>query len=128
MRLLDAAGLPELGSGDPAHFDGVLANLMQTPTINGNLTLNKFKFRGYDWDALTGKFTLSSNALSVSQFQLQQAGGTLAGGGSAQLTNWAVTHNSAVQLSARFNKLNIVKDGGDVHQRQSAHHPGHRLR
>jgi hypothetical protein len=104
-----AADLPAIEPGGSAHFDGSLHDLLHQPLIDGNIGIDKFKFRGYDLDSLTGQLAYSKDALSVPSFQLKQAGAGLSGSGSIQLVNWLPPDNSPAVLHARFANLNIAK-------------------
>jgi translocation and assembly module TamB len=106
---ISASDLPVLTAGGHGHFDGVLHGLLQQPSVQGNLAVNKFKFRGNDWDALTAQLAYSASALAVPQFQFREAGASMAGSGSAQLLNWLPENDSPLLLHARFSNLNVVK-------------------
>lgn len=103
------ADLPSVTSGGQAHFDGTLNNLLNQPLVQGNVVMKKFKFRGFDWDALTAQLAYSSGSLSVPQFELRESGASLTGSGSAQLVNWLPGNDSPLLLHARFTDLNVVK-------------------
>ncbi len=106
---LEAADLPELNAGGSAHFDGTLHDLIDQQDITGDAALNKFKFRGYDFDAVEGHFSWSANELSVRKFQVQGSGATLNGSGAVELAGWAAGDNSPLRLDMRFAGMDVVK-------------------
>jgi translocation and assembly module TamB len=109
MRI-QPSDLPQLAaSTGTVHFSGALQNVIQEPAVKGDVQLSHFKLRGFEYDSLSGAFTLSANELAISSFQLQEGGASLSGKASAQLTNWMATDNSPIQFNARFFNLDVAR-------------------
>lgn len=103
-----SADQPVLRPGGSARFDGTLHDVLNQPSMQGLLSVNKFKFRNVDWDALSGRFTYSPAAMSVSRFQLLQSGARLDGKASVQLSRWFVTDHSPLTVAAHFSNFDVV--------------------
>ena len=106
---LQPSDLPVLFDGGTAHFHGALNDVVRRPAIEGEASLNKFRFRGNNFEAISGNFHLSPDQLLASTFEVREAGGSLNGRAQLQLGRWVASANSAAQINARFSDLDIAR-------------------
>ncbi len=103
------ADLPGFAAGGRGHFEGALSDLIHQPLIKGNVALDNFQFRNYNFDSLMAQIAYSPSGVSISHLNLKETGASISGEASANLHNWQFDSEYPFQLSLRFSNLDVVK-------------------
>ncbi|HET7840175.1 MAG TPA: translocation/assembly module TamB domain-containing protein [Terriglobia bacterium] len=69
-------------------FSGVLNDNQGSPSIAGQLSMSRFDFRGWKWDELTGRISLSPAAFEIAGGQVSRDNSRLSLSASAALQDW----------------------------------------
>ena len=98
--------LVEAPSGIPlqlmsrAEFSGRLSGSAEAPSLEGRLSVGRFRYQGWTWDRLTASVVLNPEFVQIADARVEHEKSAFGLHASAQLNQWRFTSNSVVRFSA----------------------------
>jgi len=108
FRALVAApsGIPlELTSR--AEFSGQLSGSYEEPSLEGRVSMGRFRYHGWTWDRLTAAVALNPGFVQISGGRVEHEKSSFELSASAQLDHWRLTPSSMVQVSAQAQRTPV---------------------
>ncbi|MBV8072304.1 MAG: translocation/assembly module TamB domain-containing protein [Acidobacteriaceae bacterium] len=96
-----------LGPDAGGSFVGSLAGPLTNPVVSGDLVIRQFRAANESWAQVHSKIVFRESGLVCNGLKLEGDAARVQGNGSISLARWTVQPDSAVQVNAQFQNVNI---------------------
>ena len=90
-----------------AEFSGQLSGSSEDPSLQGRVTMGRFRYHGWAWDRLAAVVALNPRFIQITDGRVDHGRSSFELNGSAQLDRWRLTPSSEVRFSAQAQRTSI---------------------